>query len=79
MSHVKSSLKLCPEHAPSLHLMLLLLTAQRQYSEAQSLLQTAISDFPDSLDLHYVKAHLELHIKGPEVSYKALVCFILIF
>ncbi|XP_014284960.1 tetratricopeptide repeat protein 7B isoform X1 [Halyomorpha halys] len=68
VSHVKSSLKLCPEHAPSLHLMLLLLTAQRQYSEAQSLLKTAISDFPDSLDLHYVKAHLELHIQGPEIA-----------
>lgn len=68
VSHVKNSLKLCPEHPSSLHLMLLLLTAQRQFPEAQLLLQTALSDFPDCLDLHYVKAHLELHIQGPEVA-----------
>ncbi|CAB0019312.1 unnamed protein product [Nesidiocoris tenuis] len=64
MTHIKSALKLCPEHAPSLHLMILLLTAQKQYAEASALLHSSLSDFPDSLDLHYVKAHLELQVQG---------------
>ncbi|XP_073996401.1 tetratricopeptide repeat domain 7 [Rhodnius prolixus] len=68
LAHVKAALKLCPEHAPSLHLMVLLLTSQKQYNEAYLLLQSALSDFPDSLDLHYVKAHLELHAQGGEVA-----------
>ncbi|KAK9502249.1 hypothetical protein O3M35_011053 [Rhynocoris fuscipes] len=68
ISHVKSALKLCPEHASSLHLMVLLLTSQKQYNEANLLLQSALSEFPDSLDLHYVKAHLELHTQGGEVA-----------
>lgn len=69
LAHVKAALKLCPEHAPSLHLMVLLLTSQKQYNEAYLLLQSALSDFPDSLDLHYVKAHLELHAQGGEVIF----------
>uniref|UniRef100_A0A0K8TA39 Tetratricopeptide repeat protein 7 N-terminal domain-containing protein n=2 Tax=Lygus hesperus TaxID=30085 RepID=A0A0K8TA39_LYGHE len=68
MTHIKSALKLCPEHAPSLHLMILLLTAQKQYNEATALLLTSLSDFPDSLDLHYVKAHLELHTQGGDTA-----------
>lgn len=67
LAHAKASLTLCPEHAPSLHLTVLLLTAQKQYPEAHALLKTAIADFPDSIDLHYVKAHLDLHTYGPEV------------
>lgn len=69
MTHIKSALKLCPEHAPSLHLMILLLTAQKQYAEASALLHSSLSDFPDSLDLHYVKAHLELQVQGGDVSH----------
>ncbi|XP_014242615.1 tetratricopeptide repeat protein 7B isoform X2 [Cimex lectularius] len=68
VNHVKLALKLCPEHAPSLHLMVLLLTAQKQYSEAYSFLQSALLDFPDSLDLHYVKAYIELHTLGGDVA-----------
>lgn len=68
MTHVKAALKLCPEHAPSLHLMVLLLTAQKQLNEAHSLLESALQDFPDNLNLHYIKAHLELTTHGGEVN-----------
>lgn len=75
MIHVKNALKLCPEHAPSLHLMILLLTAQKQYSEASALLLTSLMDFPDSLDFHYLKAHLELHTQGGDVSFELFIKF----
>lgn len=68
MSHAKAALKLCPEHASSLHLMVLLLTAQKQLSDAHALLETALQDFPDNLNLYYIKAHLELQTHGGEVS-----------
>ncbi|XP_075226691.1 tetratricopeptide repeat domain 7 [Lycorma delicatula] len=68
ISHAKAALKLCPEHAPSLHLMVLLLTAQKQLNEAHSLLESALQDFPDNLNLHYIKAHLELSTHGGEVA-----------
>lgn len=68
MSHAKAALKLCPEHASSLHLMVLLLTAQKQLSDAHALLETALQDFPDNLNLHYIKAHLELQTHGGEVA-----------
>lgn len=68
VSHVKKALKLYPEHLPSLHLMILLLTAQKQMKEAQELLNTTLQDYPDSVALHFLKIHLELHVEGTEVT-----------
>ncbi|KAG8276607.1 Tetratricopeptide repeat protein 7B [Homalodisca vitripennis] len=68
IAHTKAALKLCPEHAPSLHLMVLLLTAQKQLTEAHTLLDTALQDFPDNLNLLYIKTHLQLQTHGPEVA-----------
>lgn len=67
VAHTRAALKLCPEHAPSLHLMVLLLSAQKQLTEANALLNSALQDFPDNLGLLYVKTHLQLQTHGPEV------------
>lgn len=67
VAHTRAALKLCPEHAPSLHLMVLLLSAQKQLTEANALLSSALQDFPDNLGLLYVKTHLQLQTLGPEV------------
>lgn len=57
-----------PEHAPSLQLLVLLLTAQKQHDEAAQLLDVALDEYPDDLNLMYVKAHLELFRQGGEVA-----------
>lgn len=66
--HVKAALNLYPEHLPSLHLMILLLTAQKQMKEAAELLDFALQEYPDSISLHFLKIHLELHLQNNEVS-----------
>lgn len=66
MVHVKIALNLHAEHVPSLHLLTLLLSAHKQYAEALSLVETALDEYPDNLNLLYVKAHLELHSVGGE-------------
>lgn len=68
VSHVKNALNLFPEHLPSLHLMILLLTAQKQMKEASELLDSALQDYPDNIWLHFLKIHLELHLQNTEVN-----------
>ncbi|CAH1168197.1 unnamed protein product [Phyllotreta striolata] len=68
--HVCVGLDLQPEHSSSLHLLILLLTAERQHGNALLVVENALEEYPDSLNLVYVKAYLDLHEKGPE---KALI------
>lgn len=68
ISYVKAALNLCPEHLPSLHLMILLLTAQKQMKEASELLDSTLQDYPDNISLHFLKIHLELYLQNNEVS-----------
>ncbi|XP_068086274.1 tetratricopeptide repeat protein 7B isoform X4 [Anabrus simplex] len=68
MSHVKVALNLRGEHVPSLHLLVLLLSAQKQYAEALQLVEAALEEYPDNLNLLYVKAHLELNSQGGEMA-----------
>lgn len=64
MVHVKISLNLRAEHTPSLHLLTLLLSAHKQYSDALHLINSVLEEYPDNLNFHYVKAHLELQSLG---------------
>ncbi|KAK0159729.1 hypothetical protein PV327_010814 [Microctonus hyperodae] len=64
MVHVKISLNLRAEHTPSLHLLTLLLSAHKQYSDALHLINSVLEEYPDNLSFHYVKAHLELQSLG---------------
>ena len=66
MTHVKIALSLRAEHIPSLHLLALLLTAQKQYAEALRLINSILEEYPDNLNILYVKANLELHSVGGE-------------
>lgn len=67
-THARAALSLQPEHAPSLQLLVLLLTAQKQHDEAAQLLELALEEYPDDLNLMFVKAHLELFRQGGEVA-----------
>ncbi len=66
--HVKKALNLFPEHLPSLHLMILLLTAQKQMKEASELLDSTLRDYPDNIQLYILKIHLELYLQNNEVT-----------
>lgn len=68
IKHAKCALEFRPEHAPSLQLLILLLTAQKEYKESSKLLEAALEEYPDDLNLLYIKAHLELYDKGGEAA-----------
>lgn len=68
MIHVKIALNLRAEHIPSLHLLVLLLSANKQYSEALHLINSVLEEYPDNLNFLYVKAHLELRSISGEVA-----------
>ncbi|XP_018326101.1 tetratricopeptide repeat protein 7B [Agrilus planipennis] len=50
-----------PENSAILHLTALLLSAKREYAEALDMVATALEEYPDCLNLMYLKAHLELN------------------
>ncbi|XP_034253194.1 tetratricopeptide repeat protein 7B [Thrips palmi] len=66
--HVKSALQLRADHVPSLHLLVLLLSAQKQHQEALSLVHAILEEYPDNLNIMYVQAHLELEVHGGECA-----------
>lgn len=68
--HVKFSLDLQPESSTAWHLLVLLLTAERKHKMALTVVENALDEYPDCLNLMYVKASLELHEEGGE---KALI------
>ncbi|XP_055919182.1 tetratricopeptide repeat protein 7B [Eupeodes corollae] len=66
--HVRNALSLRTEHAPSLHLFSLLLTASKRPREALEVVENALNEFPDNLNLLHVKAHLQLYLEDAETS-----------
>lgn len=48
LNHVKRALHLRADHLPSLHLLALLLTAQKRPQEALDFLDVALSEYPDN-------------------------------
>ncbi|XP_005179169.1 tetratricopeptide repeat protein 7B isoform X1 [Musca domestica] len=68
LTHIRFALALRTEHAPSLHLFALLLTASRRPREALVVTEDALEEFPDNLNLLHVKAHLQLHLQDAEIA-----------
>ncbi|KAH9380268.1 hypothetical protein HPB48_018188 [Haemaphysalis longicornis] len=66
VSHARRALELNPEHVHTLHLLALLLSAQKQHSEALQLINATLEEYPNYLNLMYTKAHLEDYCLGPE-------------
>ncbi|XP_017770735.1 PREDICTED: tetratricopeptide repeat protein 7B [Nicrophorus vespilloides] len=66
LATVSEALALQPENSSTLHLLTLLLSANRKHEEALEVVEAAIEEYPDSLNLMYVRAHLELHEEGGE-------------
>ncbi|XP_017962268.1 tetratricopeptide repeat protein 7B [Drosophila navojoa] len=68
LSHIRFALALRMEHAPCLHLFALLLTASRRPREALGVVEDALHEFPDNLQLLHVKAHLQLNLEDAETA-----------
>jgi len=60
------ALLLQPDHLPSLHLAILVLSARNEYDEAFRLCGQALSEYPDNLVLLALRARLEEKIVGGE-------------
>jgi hypothetical protein len=46
------------------------LSAQKQYQDAMNLVVQSLEEWPNSLELMYLKSQLELNLSGPEVIIK---------
>uniref|UniRef100_A0A1B0F9M9 Tetratricopeptide repeat protein 7 N-terminal domain-containing protein n=2 Tax=Glossina TaxID=44049 RepID=A0A1B0F9M9_GLOMM len=68
LAHIRFALSLRTEHAPSLHLFALLLTGSRRPREALTVVEDALEEFPDNLNLLHIKAHLQLHLQDAEIA-----------
>lgn len=79
LTHIRMALTLRAEHAHSLHLFALLLTANHRPNEALRIIEDALDEFPDNLNLLYVRAHLELHLKSVESALNTLQKMIMIW
>lgn len=62
LNYVRTAAALRSESSSAtLQLLALLFSANRQHSEALQLINAALQEYPDCLNLLYVRAHLELH------------------
>ncbi|XP_040207506.1 tetratricopeptide repeat protein 7A isoform X2 [Rana temporaria] len=64
--HLQEALRLCRDDISSLHLLALLLSAQKQYKHAMDVIDMAISEYPENFSLLFTKTKLEWKHKGPE-------------
>lgn len=62
MAHIRQALSLRAEHANSLHLFALLLTASRRHKEALDVVEDTVVEYPDNFSLLHLKAYLELQL-----------------
>lgn len=76
LNYVRAGLALKSESSSMLHLLALLLSANRQHSEALEVVEAALEEYPDCLNLMYVKAHLELHEDDGEVLVYTARCIL---
>lgn len=70
--HIRMALTLRAEHPHSLHLFALLLSANHRPNEAMRIVEDALDEFPDNLNLMHARAHLELYLKGAEPALNTL-------
>ncbi|XP_076463678.1 tetratricopeptide repeat protein 7B-like [Babylonia areolata] len=66
MHYVQVALMYRSDHIHSLHLLVLLLTAQKQNEEALMLIHAALEEYPENLSLLLTKSKLEELLVGPE-------------
>lgn len=79
LMHIRMALTLRAEHPHCLHLFALLLTANHRPNEAMRIIEDALDEFPDNLNLMHARAHLELHLSGAEPALNTLQKMIVVW
>ncbi|XP_022670235.1 tetratricopeptide repeat protein 7B-like isoform X3 [Varroa destructor] len=62
----KRALCLAPDFFPGVQLLIVLLTAQKKHEEALELVQLTLEEYPNNLNLLYLKVYLEDYLEGPQ-------------
>ncbi|XP_021951202.1 tetratricopeptide repeat protein 7B isoform X2 [Folsomia candida] len=62
------ALRVFPFHLPTLQLVVLLLSAQKSYSDGLAIVEETLDEYPEHLGFLQLKAALEEKILGPEVA-----------
>lgn len=62
----KRALYLAPDFFPGIQLLIVLLTAQKKHEEALELVQLTLEEYPNNLNLLYLKVYLEDYLEGPQ-------------
>ncbi|KAM6335449.1 tetratricopeptide repeat protein 7B isoform 3-T3 [Podargus strigoides] len=66
LSYVRQALQLQGDDANSLHLLALLLSAQKHYHDALNIIDMALSEYPENFILLFTKVKLESLCRGPD-------------
>ncbi|XP_043999162.1 tetratricopeptide repeat protein 7B isoform X1 [Gambusia affinis] len=66
LGYVRQALQLQGDDVHSLHLLALLLSAQKHYHDALNIIEMALSEYPENFNLLYTKVKLEALCRGPE-------------
>ncbi|XP_053330994.1 tetratricopeptide repeat protein 7B isoform X1 [Spea bombifrons] len=66
LGYVRQALQLQGDDANSLHLLALLLSAQKHYHDALNIIDMALSEYPENFTLLFSKAKLESLCRGPD-------------
>nr|XP_030130704.3 tetratricopeptide repeat protein 7B isoform X1 [Taeniopygia guttata] len=66
LGYVRQALQLQGDDANSLHLLALLLSAQKHYHDALNIMDMALSEYPENFILLFTKVKLESLCRGPD-------------
>ncbi|XP_041929414.1 LOW QUALITY PROTEIN: tetratricopeptide repeat protein 7B [Alosa sapidissima] len=66
LGYVRQALQLQGDDVHSLHLLALLLSAQKHYHDALNIIEMALSEYPENFALLFTKVKLEALCRGPE-------------
>uniref|UniRef100_A0A8C6MFY6 Tetratricopeptide repeat domain 7B n=1 Tax=Nothobranchius furzeri TaxID=105023 RepID=A0A8C6MFY6_NOTFU len=66
LGYVRQALQLQGDDVHSLHLLALLLSAQKHYHDALNIIEMALSEYPENFNLLYTKVKLEAMCRAPE-------------
>eukprot|EP00064_Thunnus_orientalis_P011974 superscaffoldBa00001784_g12007 len=66
LGYVRQALQLQGDDVHSLHLLALLLSAQKHYHDGLNIIEMALSEYPENFNLLYTKVKLETMCRGPE-------------
>ncbi|XP_056623382.1 tetratricopeptide repeat protein 7B isoform X1 [Triplophysa dalaica] len=66
LGYVRQALQLQGDDVHSLHLLALLLSAQKHYHDALNIIEMALSEYPENFVLLFTKVKLETLCRGPE-------------